>query len=299
MSTLKLSHLSDIAKAKAILDRDERIEHILKPKWIGYPAAQTILDQLEDLLHYPKQSRMPNLLLVGETNNGKTCLIEQFRKNYPADPNLDGEAIKVPVLYVQAPPSPDERGLYNNILSLLFQRLKTAESTDQKRQRVISVLKQIDLGVIVIDEIHHLLAGPLLKQRNFLNVIKYLGNELCVPIVGVGTADAFRAIQIDPQIQNRFVPVVIPKWSLNTDFARLLVSFERILPLKQPSRLSEKSMATKLLYLSGGTIGELSQLLNKAAIWALKNNRESIDFEALEKCGFVRPSDRKTMASKI
>lgn len=299
MNSIEMAHLSDTAKLKAVLEQKERIEHILKPKWIGYPTAQSILDQLEDLLNHPKQSRMPNLLIVGETNNGKTRLIEQFRQNHPADPNLDGDAIKVPVLYVQAPPSPDERGLYNNILSLLFQRLKAAESTDQKRQRVISVLKQIDLGVIVIDEIHHLLAGPLLKQRNFLNVIKYLGNELCVPIVGVGTADAFRAIQIDPQIQNRFVPVVIPKWNLNTDFARLLVSFERILPLRQPSKLSEKTMATKLLYLSGGTIGELSQLLNKAAIWALKNNQENIDLEALEKCGFVRPSDRKAMASKL
>ena len=299
MNSIEMAHLSDIAKSKAVLDQKERIEHILKPKWIGYPTAQSILDQLEDLLNHPKQSRMPNLLIVGETNNGKTRLIEQFRQSHPADPNLDGDAIKVPVLYVQAPPSPDERGLYNNILSLLFQRLKSAESTDQKRQRVISVLKQIDLGVIVIDEIHHLLAGPLLKQRNFLNVIKYLGNELCVPIVGVGTVDAFRAIQIDPQIQNRFIPVVIPKWNLNTDFARLLVSFERILPLRQPSKLSEKAIATKLLYLSGGTIGELSQLLNNAAIWALKNNKEKIDLEALEKCGFVRPSDRKAMASKI
>ncbi|WPO67189.1 TniB family NTP-binding protein [Acinetobacter haemolyticus] len=299
MSNSEMSHLSDIARVKVELGQRERIEHILKPKWIGYPAAQMILEQLEDLLHHPKQSRMPNLLIVGETNNGKTRIIEQFRQAHQADPNLEGDAIKVPVLYVQAPPSPDERGLYNNILSLLFQRLKTAESTDQKRQRVISVLKQIDLGIIVIDEIHHLLAGPLLKQRNFLNVIKYLGNELCVPIVGVGTADAFRAIQIDPQIQNRFVPTVIPKWNLNSDFARLLVSFERILPLRYPSKLSEKEMATRLLYLSGGTIGELSQLLNKAAIWALKNNKENIDFEVLDKCGFVRPSDRKAMASKL
>lgn len=78
---------------------------------------------------------MPNLLILGGTNNGKTRLLEQFRQSHPADPNLNGDAIKVPALYVQAPPSPDERGLYNNILSLLFQHLKAAESTDQKRQR--------------------------------------------------------------------------------------------------------------------------------------------------------------------
>lgn len=295
----QIDHLSEVASQILNTSNEERIAHILKHKWIGYPSAQRILDQLEDLLLHPKQSRMPNLLITGETNNGKTLLIERFRQLHPADPNLDGVAVRIPVLYVQSPPSPDERGLYNNILALLFRSLKASESTDQKRQRVITILQQVNLGMIVIDEIQHLLAGPSLKQRNFLNVIKYLGNELNVPIVGVGTADAIRALQVDPQVQNRFMPAVLPKWELNTDLARLLASFERIIPLRNPSMLTEKELATKLLYMSGGTIGELSQLLNRAAIWAIRNDREKIDILALEKCGYVRPADRKSSVSRI
>jgi hypothetical protein len=52
------------------------------------------------------------------------------------------------------------------------------------------------------------LAGPLLRQRQFLNVIKHLGNELQIPIVAAGTQDAFNAIQTDPQLANRFAPAV-------------------------------------------------------------------------------------------
>ncbi len=48
------------------------------------------------------------------------------------------------------------------------------------------------------DEIQHVLAGPALKQRHFLNVIKYLGKELQIPIVAVGTRDAFNAVQTNP-----------------------------------------------------------------------------------------------------
>jgi hypothetical protein len=33
-------------------------------------------------------------------------------------------------------------------------------------------------------------AGPLLKQRHFLDVIKYMGNELQIPLVTAGTHDA-------------------------------------------------------------------------------------------------------------
>lgn len=55
-----------------------------------------------DLLVFPKQSRMPNLLIVGETNNGKTVLVNRFRDKHPPLDNPNGDAIILPVLYIQA-----------------------------------------------------------------------------------------------------------------------------------------------------------------------------------------------------
>ena len=52
--------------------------------------------------------------------------------------------------------------------------------------------------MLIIDDVQHVLAGPTLKQRHFRNVIKYLGNELQIPIVGVGTRDAFNALSDRP-----------------------------------------------------------------------------------------------------
>jgi hypothetical protein len=60
------------------------------------------------------------------------------------------------------------------------------------------MLVTINVKMLIIDKIHHVLAGPLLKQRHFLNVIKYMGNELQIPLVAAGTHAAFNAIQIDP-----------------------------------------------------------------------------------------------------
>ena len=62
------------------------------------------------------------------------------------------------------------------------------------------------------------------KQRHFLNVIKYLGNELQIPIVAVGTHDAFNAVQSDPQLSNRFEPALLRRWTLTDDYLRLLAS---------------------------------------------------------------------------
>lgn len=281
------------------LSDEERIRYIQSEKWIGYPRAQDILDKLEDLLEYPEQPRMPNMLIVGETNNGKTMLIEHFHRRHLAYEREDRSGVDVPVLYIQAPPGPDERGLYNAIMERLWETTRASESTDRARERVLAILKKVRVRMIIIDEIHDLLAGPLLKQRRFLNVLKHLSNELRVPIVGVGTKDAARAVQIDPQMANRFLPEVLPHWELNADFARLMASFESLLPLENPSRLADKELASRILAMTGGTIGEMSMLLNKAAVYAIKKKTERIDAEALAKCGYSSPSERKRKADRL
>lgn len=290
-------HLSETAAGKAELSNAERIQHIRKARWIGYGRAREVIAKLEDLLAHPPQPRMPNMLIVGETNNGKTMLVTKFREKHPAEANLDGEAVNIPVLYVQAPPGPDERGLYNAILGRLFQAPASSEATDAKRDRVVTVLRKVNLGIIMVDELHHLLAGPYMKQRACLNVLKYLGNELCVPIVGVGTAEAIRAVQTDPQLANRFTPEVLPKWSKNAELARLLASFERVLPLRMPSHLAAPELAGRIVDLAGGTIGEMSTLLNAAAIHAIHSGEERITTMTLERSDYTPPGLRKQAAT--
>ncbi len=292
------AHLTDNAAAKLELSDAERIQHIKKERWIGYGRAREVLTKLEDLLVHPTQARMPNMLIVGETNNGKTVLVSKFREMHPAEENPNGEAVNIPVLYVQAPPGPDEKGLYNAILNRLFEAPVRAEGTDAKRDRVVSVLRRVNLGMIMVDEIQHLLAGPYLKQRNFLNVLKYLGNELRVPLVGIGTAEAVRAIQTDPQLANRFSPEVLPKWGKDAELARLLASFERVIPLREPSQLVTPALAGLIVDLADGTIGEMSTLLNAAAIHAIKSGEERITAHTLTACGYVPPASRKQAATK-
>ena len=66
--------------------------------------------------------------------------------------------------------------------------------------------------MIVIDEIHNILAGPKKMQLEFLNVLRFLGNSLQIPLVCVGTKDAYLAIRNDAQLENRFEPFILPVW---------------------------------------------------------------------------------------
>jgi len=288
-----LSHLGEAARAVVALPADDRIQQLRQPHWIGYTRSKRILEKLEDLFQYPRVDRMPNLLIVGETNNGKTMIASRFQRLHSAGNNANGKHHIVPVLLIQAPPTPDESRFYGAILEALGVPYKPRGSVEEKQLKVLHLLHDVELRVLIIDEIHHILAGHIAKQRHFLNVLKYLGNELKIPLVGVGTIDALRAIQTDPQMVSRFEPIALPRWEMTRDFQMLLASFERILPLRHPSLLAEPALAARLLALSEGTIGELFSLLIAATVHGIRSGAERIDEAALAKIDWIAPSARR------
>jgi hypothetical protein len=290
---VRTTHLSSSAAVALSLTDAERIERIRSARWIGYTRARQILDQLEALLAHPKTHRMPNLLLVGDTNNGKTMIVSRFHAQHPEAEKPRGEGMALPVLLMQAPPVPEESRFYNAILDKVRAPYRPGDRIDSKQFQAIRILSRLETRMLIIDEIHHILAGTMHKQRQFLNTIKYLGNELQVPIVGVGTEDAFHAVQSDPQLANRFEPTLLPRWKMGTEYLKLLASFERMLPLKEVSALTEQSLALKILSMSEGVIGEISALLVRAAVRAVDRRSERIDAKLLDTLGWTAPSERK------
>ena len=93
-------HLLPAAQGLARLPADERIQRLRADRWIGYPRAVEALNRLETLYAWPNKQRMPNLLLVGPTNNGKSMIVEKFRRTHPAAPTPTKH---IPVLVVQMP----------------------------------------------------------------------------------------------------------------------------------------------------------------------------------------------------
>lgn len=288
-----MKHLHESLQPLLALSKAERINKIRHDKWIGYPRAKRIMDKLEDLLTHPKTLRMPNLLIVGDTNNGKTLLVNRFFTMHKPQLSENDEKFSADVMYIQAPIKPDEKMFYNALLDALFVPYRINDRIESKQQQVISLLKRIGVKMLIIDEIHHVLAGNVSAQRIFLNTIKYLSNELQIVIVGVGIRDAFNVINSDPQLANRFEPVVLPKWEMNEEYLKLLASFEYTLPLKNPSKLTENTMALKILSMSEGTIGEISTILKEAAILAIKNDTECITKKIIDSIDYTSPSDRK------
>lgn len=268
----------------------ERIEFMDMPRWIGYKSAQHILDTLQGLMNKPSRPRMINLLIVGEPNNGKTTIIRRFRdlcgQGYVND---DGEPVK-PIVIAEAPPSADEKGLYISILECFFAPYRASDPASKLRYQVIHMLRYCHTKVLVIDEFHSLLTGSAIKQREVMNAIKLLCNELAIPIVGVGTREAVRVLHTDPQHASRFDVMTLPTWELNQDFQRLLASFEKVLPLKKPSKLHEPELASLIHAISEGNTGNIHRLLIECATEAIESGKEQIDKSIIQRKTWLRPT---------
>lgn len=280
---------TDFRHIMALTDA-ERLAFLDQPRWIGHKSAQLIMDTLQALMMKPTRPRMPNLLIVGDSNNGKTTIIRRFRQlcgqGYVND---DSEPVK-PVIVAEAPPSADEKGLYISILEQFFAPYRATDPTSKHRYQVIHLFRACHVRMLVIDEFHSLLTGPPIKQREVMNAIKLLCNELAIPIVGVGTREAVRVLHSDPQHASRFDVLSLPLWELNADFQRLLAGFEKVLPLQKKSNLHVPELAQLFYTISEGNTGNLHRLLVECAAEAIKSGKEQIDKSIVESKAWFRPT---------
>lgn len=290
-------HLSPAARAIALLPPRDRLPQLRPQWWIGHVRAQAALDRLEAVLQSgPGRLRPPNLLIVGPTNNGKSMIAEKFRRTHPARPSSYGDHEVIPILIVQMPPEPSPRRFYGAVLTALNAPISPHTSGDRLERQVLRLLREVETRVLVIDELHNLLAGTYRRRAEFLNLLRFLGNELRIPLVGLGTKQAQIAVRSDDQLENRFEPVPLPAWEDDLEFARLLSSFESALPLRDPSHLAATpDLRSLILRRSGGLIGEVSAMLTSAATRALLSGRERIDRTMLDEADYRGPNERRAL----
>lgn len=228
-------------------------------------------------------------------------LLNNFAKRH--DPteaptfDVNSDQIHRPVFLFQAPPEPDEGRLYNRMLTELMTPGSPREPAESKLRRLSIILASLKTRIILIDEFGFLQAGTPVKQRKLLNSLKFLGNELQIPMVVAGVPEALNLLQSDQQIANRFEPVFLPRWKMGDEYVKLLATLEKTLRLKNPSGLVEEQKAHRILDASDGIIGYMSDLLQRLAAQAIRSGEERITVAALNdsnlrRIGWIHPGQR-------
>ena len=169
----------------ALLPVEQRIAKLRSEYWIEYTRAQEALYKMEELLNHPQKIRMPNMLLISPTNNGKSMIVEKFRRKHLPYTSANQDHEVIPVLTVQMPSNPSVRRFYSTILNALGAPV-IYNTTAQYENIAIKLMKATEVKMLIVDELHNLLAGNNNVQREFLNVLRFIGNTMKISIVGVG-----------------------------------------------------------------------------------------------------------------
>lgn len=272
-------------------DKD-RIDYVKTERFIMYPRAKEILAKMEELMEEPKRSRMPCLLIVGDSNSGKSSLWKKLQRMHPPTDGMEEAAL--PVVAMGAPGSPDVHAFLDRIMGAMDLPFKKSDPVTAKENLIHYHFRNLETKILIIDEIHNILSGSVPKQKVFMNSVKNLSIEMELPIVLVGIKDALHATDTDLQISSRFRPMLLPRWKLDKDYVSFLLDTESTLPLKKPSGIArDRKIAETILDLSEGLMGEIVHIITEAAVHAIKTGRENITMDVIKECGFDRPSQRR------
>jgi Cdc6-like AAA superfamily ATPase len=225
---------------------------------------------------------MPSIAIYGDSGMGKTMIMEKFRRDHP--PRFDGGAgvERTRVLAMQMAGKPGERRLYAQILTALGSPQNPRATMVDLEQVALRLMRAVDVHVLVLDEVHNILAGTFREQRIILNTLRYLSNELKISLVCFGVNEAREAISGDVQLARRFEEFPLARWSAEEAFEQLVLAIIRNLPLRQPTVLSARALR-KILQATDGITAKIFRVLNDMAIEAIETGAERITDEAIER----------------
>jgi hypothetical protein len=224
---------------------------------------------------------MPSLIVYGDSGMGKSMLVDKFRADCAMACAAGPTSNPSKLLVVELSGRPTERRLFSQILSAVEAPQSPRASIVDMERGAINTLRDVGVQILVLDEIHNLLAGSWREQRIVLNTLRFLSNELKLSLVCFGIMEARDAINGDVQLARRFDAVTLPRWAAGKEFEQLVLAIVRNLPLREPSVVTVKGLR-RVLQMSGGVSSRIFRMLNDLAIEAIEKGEERITDNAVE-----------------
>jgi len=232
--------------------------------WIPYPRGEELLQMMQTLMDSPPSHRPECRLIYGDSNVGKTSIAIEFAMRANGGPPNPNGGINAPVLCVETPANASLNMFYSLLLRP-FKMPKTPDSLDKKALMVLDRLPALGVRMIVVDEIHNVLNGTYDKRKEFLTGLKSLTNQLRIPMVLIGTDPARSAIQVDPQLGNRFVPIQLDGWVVDKEYGRFISMVFEYWGLDAKDLIRTKSGLSAVYSYTAGLTGEAVSLARALA----------------------------------
>jgi GTPase Era involved in 16S rRNA processing len=282
----------------AVLEKsaEERIQYVQSDKWVAYDFAKVLLLKMERLLNAPARTRVKSMLVVGKPNSGKTTLKKKFLRSHPVGECPEGTRSLFHILHIEAPSKVDPAAFCMKILDALGAPYPSRAPFNMLAKQVDTLLKELSVRMIVVDEFHNFLTGRADMLEALLNLIRGISNVRGITFLAFGTPSALEVVAREPQLSSRFTREVLPRWDgpHNVEsLMKLLAALEKTLPLKRPSNLHDNPLREKIAAMSEGILGEIVDLLTEGTIAAIERGEERITPALLNSLGWLTPRGRE------
>lgn len=224
--------------------------------------------------------------IVGHSRTGKSFAIREFEAQFPSVRTALG--LTKQVIYVQAPVKGTIKGLMEALLQALGDPLWMKGTYSNMLSRLLTLLDRVQCKMIILDEFQHLVdKGQRALLTGATDWLKVLVERNTFSLVCVGLPSSRQIIQRSEQLSKRFdatIEVPVYNWMdpySQKVFRSLLKSIHKeMAPFEMPD-LSTSEMGLRMFIASGGRIGVLSKLLDRAVKDAIWDNRTRIGMEHL------------------
>ena len=284
MTGTDLTHLHPGARQLASADDTVRLEAIRAKRWITHQPAAQVLASLTEALEQPAGERMENLLLVAESGMGKTMLLRKFQRDQARPLDAASGVQPHPVVLILMAEDPSEEAFFVQVLKAVGAPIDLSRRRHRLglRETSFRILREIGTRMLMIDEINSILVGSARQQRYFLQLLRFLSNELQVAIVCAGVPEARFALLSDPQLRSRVADIALEPWTAGPELQAFVTMLVQGLPLRQPSPVDSAKLRRLLVTRSGGITLSICRALERAGAAAIRNGQERIDLAALE-----------------
>ncbi|MHC2148920.1 TniB family NTP-binding protein [Pseudomonas sp. 210_17 TE3656] len=277
---MPFEHLEESRRFAMELPDLDRIDFIRKDVVITTEHLRNVKTIAYNMIHIPRGCmEAPCLVVTADSNYGKSTICNAIR-------GMDeGWCRKIRYVNfvrdtknIRARPRPGEK-------------LMRALGLDPGKTGVdISIITEYclanDVRAVFMDEFQDsILQLSNQEQLAFLSMLRGMcGPPAYLSFFVFGVAEALNALQFDPQYVRRFEKYEVTRWQRSdSEYLNFLDTWESIMPLAYPSKLSSAELSSAIHNKTGGVIGCLCDLLKAAGAYAISSGTEKITIETLKK----------------
>lgn len=254
---------------------------------VRHPKYEEAINTIEDVFRMRNSVGIcKHIFCIGPSGTGKSTIKKQLREKYPAVVCEDRTCR--PYICSDTPSKPTIGNMAEELLMELGEPNYSRGSVAQKTNRVLALLRELDVKLVVLDELQHFIDHG--NRRTATEVSDWLkrlvdNSNTCFVLMGLERSEDI--LRANEQLRRRFSqqvtlqPFCIDKANEAGVFARVLQHLDKQLGLEQPIELTPL-LIKQMHFATNGIMDYMVKLIIGAFQISRLNQRKKISVDILE-----------------